>query len=71
MTSDLKEEEKDKAKDMPPAYTKKNLMTAIKKLCVMNEKICWILWLSNLTRIFEMPNAIGLAAGNMYAQNVH
>jgi hypothetical protein len=40
-TSDLKEEssgeaeeEKDKAKDTPPAYTKKNLMTAIKKLSV-------------------------------------
>src|SRR6266850_2814961 len=33
--------------------------------------ICWILWLSTLTRIFEMPKAIGLAAGNMYVQNVH
>jgi len=32
---------------------------------------CWILWLSTVTRIFEMPKAIGLAAGNMYAQNVH
>jgi len=28
------EEEKDKAKDVPPAYMKKNLMTAIKKLSV-------------------------------------
>jgi hypothetical protein len=37
----------------------------------MNEKICWILWLSTLTRIFEMPNAIGLAVGNIYVQNVH
>jgi hypothetical protein len=28
------EEEKGKAKDMPPVYTKKNLMTAIKKLSI-------------------------------------
>jgi hypothetical protein len=28
------EERKVKVKDMPPAYTKKNLMTAIKKLSV-------------------------------------
>src|SRR6267142_2213918 len=33
--------------------------------------ICWIVPLSTSTRIFEMPKAIGLAAGNMYAQNVH
>src|SRR6267142_3795768 len=33
--------------------------------------ICWILGLLTLTRIFEMPKAIGLAVGNMYAQNVH
>jgi hypothetical protein len=41
-TSDLEEgsdeeeeeEEKDKAKDVPPAYMKKNLMTAIKKLSI-------------------------------------
>jgi hypothetical protein len=30
-----------------------------------------MLLLSTLTRIFEVPKAIGLAAGNMYAQNVH
>jgi hypothetical protein len=32
--SDEEEEEKDKAKDVPPAYMKKNLMTAIKKLSI-------------------------------------
>src|SRR6267142_2715803 len=33
--------------------------------------ICWIVPLSTSTRIFKSPKAIGLAAGNMYAQNVH
>jgi hypothetical protein len=40
ITPDIKEElseeeeDKDKEKDVPPAYTKKNLMAAIKKLSV-------------------------------------
>src|SRR6267142_235948 len=33
--------------------------------------ICWTVPLSTSTRIFKLPKAIGLATGNMYAQNVH
>jgi hypothetical protein len=58
-------------KRLPPIRRRRILWLLSRRCQLRNVKICWMLLLSTLTRIFETPKAIGLAAGNMYAQNVH
>jgi Zinc knuckle len=61
----------EETKDLPPAYAKKDLMAAIKKMKIEDCKELLDQCALDSDQDFEMPKTIGLVEGNTYVQNVH